>query len=427
MRKHWIALCLVLCLALGLTACGAKDTQGQADGSSVSAGQQASRIAGMVLDATEDTLILRADSGVEYVMDLYGAEIRVEGGLVAGMRVDVAYEGELAESGPKPHVLTVSALESTETDLLHTGSTVDGSVLEAGGSRLTIRTAAGRRCVFETVKASRFEEHQWVRVTYDGDLSAGNTVVQDVTLCTDLPDCYQVKAGRRRYDQETDILQFRTQAGVDYEADLAYVETNVPAGFDARTQLTVYYQAAGRSEERAAPAPIRVVKVEDSRFTGASRLQATVESWDEDSGALTVHTDDGRVLTVWVWLSQLQGEAAEDGLQAGDGVCLYYTGSVEGSDVSRMDLQQVERTAKAAEHRSSVAGEVQRVEKKGLVLETDDGRTLRFARTESSDSLPDGLETGDWVRVEYTGWLGTEEDSADASRAVLARVALAVR
>lgn len=422
-NKGWLGLCLAAALALGLAACG-----GQADVASSTSEAQLPQVSGLVLDATEDTLILRTDGGMEYVMDLYGADIQVEGGLAAGMQVDVAYTGQLSQSGPHARASVVTPGQATAADALHTGCTVDGSVLETGDGTLTVRTGAGKEHTFATTKGARFAVHQWVRVTFDGDLAAGaaSVVVQDVEPCTQLPDCYQMPVTLRRYEQETDTLRFVTQAGEEYEEDLAYVETDVPGGFDERTPLTAYYQVAGQPEEDG-PVPIRLLKVEDARMTGESRLYATVESWDEDRGELVVHTLDGRVLTFWLYLRQLDEESAQQGLRPGDGICFYYSGALAGTDLSDVEVSRAERTAKAAEHRSSLAGEVASAGSGRLTLEAEDGRRIRFTRTESADSLPEGLAEGDWVRVEFTGWLGDGEDDADASRAELARVALAGR
>lgn len=432
MKKKWTALLLALCLAASLAACGGgesgREEENQAAASAMPEGDL-KQVSGTVLDAAGEKLILRTDSGLEYAMSLHKTNIDIEGGLVNGMRVDITYKGELSETGPAPRAVTITQGEAAAADGLHTGSTVDGSVVTASNNELTVRTPAGKEYVFATASAGQYESDQWLRITFDGEAKPGQAssgvVVKKIRPCVDQPDCYVFSAVLQKYDDETDLLKFRTDAGTEYEVSLADAETRIPMGFVGGGKLFVYYQLAGQPGE-SGPAPIRVLRVADQRITAANELYATVESWD-DNGKAVLHTLDGRVLTFWFGKSLLDADSAEDGLQEGDGVKLTYTGALEGGNTANVKLLKVTRTAKAVELRNALTGTVKKVEDKALTLEADDGRTLRFAKLESADSLPEGLKKGDYVRVEFSGWLGAPQNNADASQATLARVTLALQ
>lgn len=428
--KRWTAFCLTLCLALGLAAC-AGQSAGQ-DGASgvVSEVFAPESFKGVVLDATQDTLIVRTVSGLEYVLDIRRAELAVEPAV--GMTVVVEYEGELTGTGRGAKVVRVSQGEASGVEPEYTGSTVDGGVVGQDSDTATIRTAQGNDYTFAVsntvLKLNKgFAKDLWVRVVFDGmadGADADEAAVERVTELADEPDTYVMPVKLRKYDDEKDTLRFASEDGVVREVSLENVETMIPAGFQDDSELYVYYRwLPGKDAE--GNRKLQVIRVADQRVVGSQSLHLVVEHYDNQSGKLTGHALDGRVFQFWVKASQLEEGLQKDGGPGeGDAIRVDYTGSLLGTDTSGWTVTAVERTAKSTELVSSVQGTVARTGG-SFALKADDGRMLTFPKMEEG-AVPEPIAEGDTVRAFFTGWLGSEDDAADTAGATLTRVAYAL-
>ena len=144
-------------------------------------------------------------------------------------------------------------------------------------------------------------------------------------------------------------------------------------------------------------------------FPPVRQLEGVVERAEEDA-ALCCTCADGRVITVYGKQSGTQEE-----LDAGDVVRVSYTGELMGTDTRQMKVQKIELRAAALDAETSVLGTVSQVSGSAITLEACDGRTLHFSQLAPGGENLIRAEKGDTVRVYYTGWLGTPQDTADTS------------
>ena len=102
-----------------------------------------------------------------------------------------------------------------------------------------------------------------------------------------------------------------------------------------------------------------------------------------------------------------------------------YTGELMGTDTRQMKVQKIELRAAALDAETSVLGTVSQVSDSAITLEACDGRTLHFSQLAPGGEISSELKKGDTVRVYYTGWLGTPQDTADTSGAKVVRAVFA--
>ena len=384
-------------------------------------------VSGVVLDVTKDSLILRTPAGEEYVFKLDGDEIPEGQEVLNGSYVEVQYTGLLQGLGGNVNVVRVEKSEARTLGEEQTNSLARGRVTAFQEDGVTICTESGEEYVFNLSQALQrvqggIREELWLQLVFDGsedELSLA--MVKRAEEAALAPDTYQFSAKVDRYDPDRDTLSFTTKGGQKYEVSLEEAEVLLDGGFQGGETVTVFYQWAQQAQEDG-PREIRVLRVADAALAGVPQLYGVVESYDENSGKLVVHTMDGRVLTAWISASQVP----EEGLDKNDGLLMTYSGWIEGSSMKNARITSIETEGKGLANESVLLGTVEGLPEGGLVLKAQDGRTLEFTETSSANSIPAAIREGDRVCVSFTGWLGSEEDDCDTQHAVVTHVAYAL-
>ena len=200
-------------------------------------------------------------------------------------------------------------------------------------------------------------------------------------------------------------------------------------GLRTGSQVVVYSRGQLAADGEKAQQAL-VYRVSDVRLSPVRQLEGVVERAEEDGG-LVLHLCDGRVITVYGKQSGTQDELVaakvchEVGLDAGDVVRVSYTGELMETDTRQMKVQKIELRAAALDAETSVLGTVSQVSGSAITLEACDGRTLHFSQLAPGGEISSELKKGDTVRVYYTGWLGTPQDTADTSGAKVVRAVFA--
>ena len=140
------------------------------------------------------------------------------------------------------------------------------------------------------------------------------------------------------------------------------------------------------------------------------RFYGVVESFDEDEGLLTVHLLTGETLELFVDEALIPS----DGLDKNDTICVAYDGWLNGEDVRKLEIEEIEVETKGSNSENSVAGTIWELGEDFFTLRTMDGRTLRFTEKAGEDSVPENVVVGTAVRVYFTGWLTGEDQEENA-------------
>ena len=125
---------------------------------------------------------------------------------------------------------------------------------------------------------------------------------------------------------------------------------------------------------------------------------------------LTVHLLTGETLELFVDEALIPS----DGLDKNDTICVTYDGWLNGEDVRKLEIEEIEVETKGSNSENSVAGTIWELEEDFFTLRTMDGRTLRFTEKAGEDSVPENVVVGTAVRVYFTGWLTGEDQEENA-------------
>ncbi len=417
-----------LCVVMLFTACGASKPQTNSISSqSEEMPENMTSVYGEVLDYTDDTLILRTNGGLEYVLKLGTDTILPSEGLAAGAKVEVMYQGSLSGKGEnRPDIYCIRTAQAQAADPVYTGSTIDGVVTRAALNDTSIRTSSGKEYTFataDTVNALRdgAAVGMWVRIVFDGELNGSDTsgvVVRNVLECAVQPVAVQTLATVKSYDEQKHSMTVQTNCGGRYTFDTQYVEFDTPNGFYEGGKILVYSRGQLVEEDVQNPQCV-VYRVSDVRLAPTSQFDAVLEKQSE-TGTLVLHLADGRVLEMYA-----NSSTDDEQPQAGDVIRVHYTGELCGTDLSRMKVKRIEVRTDAQEADMSIQGEIIKIAKSSISLRLEDGCELHFTQLSQGCELSQKLQAGDTARVYYTGWLGSQEDSSDTSDARVTRVVFA--
>ncbi len=368
----------------------------------------AKSVEGLVLDAADGLLILRAVEGTEYVFRMEGAQDHVEGGTAAGQFVRVWYSGALESTNARNvKLLRIEAAQETQPDTYDMGCMAEGSIVSLNEWRITIRTAAGEEYTFMASENVRAVEEpavgMWVRIHFDG--TPGSAVVSRVTESINAADVFSVAGILRSFDEEAGTVTLQADSGGMYTFDTSTAEIAAPDGlWSGSRRYVAYYRgtAAPKATEHAV-----LLRLSAEKLAGNQVLQGTVCGMQEKRGTLDICTADGRVINFPLGSAVFQGD---DGVQEGDGISITYTGCISGTHLQEVEIISVSvRNANGA-NENSVLGDVYGVTDRTLTLTAADGRLLQFPLPEGK-YFPERMAKGDTVRVTYTGWIAGDDTS----------------
>lgn len=418
------ALCLVLCLS----GCGWRETldslfravspvQPVSESNSTVAPDTAAlpgdakSVEGLVLDASDGMLILRAVEGGEYVFRMEDAQDLVEGGTAAGQFVRLWYHGAIEGTNARNvKVLRVEAAQETQPDTYDRNCIAEGCVVSFNEWRITIRTVGGEEYIFmagENTRAMQeLAEGMWVRVYFDG--TPDSAVVSRVTESVNAADVFTVVGVLRGMDETAGTLTLRADGGGTYTFDAGGVEMIAPDGIWAdERRFVLSYRGSASPQDTGYAVLLRMCA---EKAAGEQVVQGVVCDVNENRGTLDMCTADGRVLTFSTGKTILKNE---NGVRPGDGVTITYTGCISGTSMHDVEVISLSLRSGGGTVESSVLGEVFRVTDHLLTLKAADGRTLQFPLPEGK-YFPERMAQGDTVYVTYTGWIPGEDTSCAA-------------
>ncbi|MDO5417137.1 MAG: hypothetical protein Q4F29_08060 [Lachnospiraceae bacterium] len=140
-------------------------------------------IAGVIQDATMNTVTIQAASGKTYQFSTMIAQtVTGDKGIAVGENVEITYLGELAEGDGGNTALRVITEEGSG-DADATYKALTGSFVSGADGSVTIQAEDGSEFTFalgENVDVSDFEAGEAVEVIYEGSLTSQNAVAEGV-------------------------------------------------------------------------------------------------------------------------------------------------------------------------------------------------------------------------------------------------------
>lgn len=370
--------------------------------------EDAKSIEGLVLDASDGLLILRAVEGGEYVFRMEGAQDLVEGGTAAGHFVRLWYSGVLEDTNARNvKLLRIETAQEIQPDTYDRNCMAEGYIVSCNDWRITLCTASGDEYTFmagENVRAAQeLTEGMWVCVYFDG--TPGASVVSRVSQSISAADVFTVIGTLRGVDEEAGTITLQADGGGQYTFSKDSAQIVAPNGLwaDKRRFVLSYRGTAAPGETEHAV----LLRVCAEKAAGDQTVQGVVCDINETRKTVSLCTANGRVLTFPTGSEVFQ---SEKGVHIGDSIAVTYTGCINGEDMHEVEVVSL---AVHGASESSVVGEVYGVTDKTLTLCADDGRMLQF-RLPSGKYFPERMKKGDTIRVTYVGWIESE-DTANAS------------
>ena len=375
--------------------------------------KDAQTASGVVLDITQDTLILRTNAGMEYVLDLGGDEIPPDVEVLNGSFVKIYYDGDLQLEPNHVDVLYIEPDESDEVAAGYQNSTADGRVVALTKDTLELETETGAVYSFSIAQAKqkmngKLEEGSFVRLTFDGMASdTEKALVKQITELELTGIVASTPVTVQQYDDKTKMLTVETWDGVQGTFSTKQVQCGADAWEDLEWEEAVVYANTDVADDGWYLGKVlKVVPADDAR----QQMYGVVESFDSEQGMLLLHSMTGETLE----LSLDEEMVPSEGLDKNDTVCVTYEGWLNGADAREMELTEIEVESKGSKSENSIAGMVWELDEESMTLRTMSGKTLHFTQKAAEQSVPETVAVGNPVRVYFTGWLTGENEEENA-------------
>lgn len=375
--------------------------------------KDAQTASGVVLDITQDTLILRTNAGMEYVLDLGGDEIPPDVEVLNGSFVKIYYDGDLQLEPNHVDVLYIEPDESDEVAAGYQNSTADGRVVALTKDTLELETETGAVYSFSIAQAKqkmngKLEEGSFVRLTFDGMASdTEKALVKQITELELTGIVASTPVTVQQYDDKTKMLTVETWDGVQGTFSTKQVQCGADAWEDLEWEEAVVYANTDVADDGWYLGKVlKVVPADDAR----QQMYGVVESFDSEQGVLLLHSMTGETLE----LSLDEEMVPSEGLDKNDTVCVTYEGWLNGADAREMELTEIEVESKGSKSENSIAGMVWELNEESMTLRTMSGKTLHFIQKAAEQSVPETVAVGNPVRVYFTGWLTGENEEENA-------------
>ena len=375
--------------------------------------KDAQTASGVVLDITQDTLILRTNAGMEYVLDLGGDEIPPDVEVLNGSFVKIYYDGDLQLEPNHVDVLYIEPDESDEVAAGYQNSTADGRVAALTKDTLELETETGAVYSFSIAQAKqkmngKLEEGSFVRLTFDGMASdTEKALVKQITELELTGIVASTPVTVQQYDDKTKMLTVETWDGVQGTFSTKQVQCGADAWEDLEWEEAVVYANTDVADDGWYLGKVlKVVPADDTR----QQMYGVVESFDSEQGVLLLHSMTGETLE----LSLDEEMVPSEGLDKNDTVCVTYEGWLNGADAREMELTEIEVESKGSKSENSIAGMVWELNEESMTLRTMSGKTLHFTQKAAEQSVPETVAVGNPVRVYFTGWLTGENEEENA-------------
>lgn len=375
--------------------------------------KDAQTASGVVLDITQDTLILRTNAGMEYVLDLGGDEIPPEVEVLNGSFVKIYYDGDLQLEPNHVDVLYIEPDESDEVAAGYQNSTADGRVVALTKDTLELETETGAVYSFSIAQAKqkmngKLEEGSFVRLTFDGMASdTEKALVKQITELELTGIVASTPVTVQQYDDKSKMLTVETWDGVQGTFSTKQVQCGADAWEDLEWEEAVVYANTDAADDGWYLGKVlKVVPADDAR----QQMYGVVESFDSEQGVLLLHSMTGETLE----LSLDEEMVPSEGLDKNDTVCVTYEGWLNGVDTREMELTEIEVESKGSKSENSVAGMVWELNEESMTLRTMSGKTLHFTQKAAEQSVPETVAVGNPVRVYFTSWLTGENEEENA-------------
>lgn len=368
---------------------------------------------GVVLDITEDSLILRTSAGMEYVLDLDGDEIPQGTQVLNGSFIKIYYDGDLQIEPNNVDILYIEADQSEEMEAFYKNSTVDGRVVSVTEDTLKLETHTGTVYTFSIAQAKqnmngKLEKGAFVRLTFDGrPFETEQALVKQITELELTGVVRSTPVTVQQYDEENETLTVKTWDGTKQSFSTKNVECGAADWQELEWEEAVVFSDSDVQDEGWLYGKVlKVLSADDAKQC----FYGVVESFDEDEGLLVAHLTTGEVLELFVDETQVPSE----GLDKNDTICVTYDGWLNGEDVRELEIEEIEVQAKGSKSENSIAGTVWELGEDSFTLRTMDGRTLQFTEKAGEDSVPETVVVGSAVRVYFTGWMTGEAPEENA-------------
>lgn len=375
--------------------------------------KDAQTASGVVLDITQDTLILRTNAGMEYVLDLGGDEIPPDVEVLNGSFVKIYYDGDLQLEPNHVDVLYIEPDESDEVAAGYQNSTADGRVVALTKDTLELETETGAVYSFSIAQAKqkmngKLEEGSFARLTFDGMASdTEKALVKQITELELTGIVASTPVTVQQYDDKTKMLTVETWDGVQGTFSTKQVQCGADAWEDLEWEEAVVYANTDVADDGWYLGKVlKVVPADDAR----QQMYGVVESFDSEQGVLLLHSMTGETLE----LSLDEEMVPSEGLDKNDTVCVTYEGWLNGADAREMELTEIEVESKGSKSENSIAGMVWELNEESMTLRTMSGKTLHFIQKAAEQSVPETVAVGNPVRVYFTGWLTGENEEENA-------------
>lgn len=375
--------------------------------------KDAQTASGVVLDITQDTLILRTNAGMEYVLDLGGDEIPPDVEVLNGSFVKIYYDGDLQLEPNHVDVLYIEPDESDEVAAGYQNSTADGRVAALTKDTLELETETGAVYSFSIAQAKqkmngKLEEGSFVRLTFDGMASdTEKALVKQITELELTGIVASTPVTVQQYDDKTKMLTVETWDGVQGTFSTKQVQCGADAWEDLEWEEAVVYANTDVADDGWYLGKVlKVVPADDAR----QQMYGVVESFDSEQGVLLLHSMTGETLE----LSLDEEMVPSEDLDKNDTVCVTYEGWLNGADTREMELTEIEVESKGSKSENSIAGMVWELNEESMKLRTMSGKTLHFTQKAAEQSVPETVAVGNPVRVYFTGWLTGENEEENA-------------
>lgn len=375
--------------------------------------KDAQTASGVVLDITQDTLILRTNAGMEYVLDLGGDEIPPEVEVLNGSFVKIYYDGDLQLEPNHVDVLYIEPDESDEVAAGYQNSTADGRVAALTKDTLELETETGAVYSFSIAQAKqkmngKLEEGSFVRLTFDGMASdTEKALVKQITELELTGIVASTPVTVQQYDDKSKMLTVETWDGVQGTFSTKQVQCGADAWEDLEWEEAVVYANTDVADDGWYLGKVlKVVPADDAR----QQMYGVVESFDSEQGVLLLHSMTGETLE----FSLDEEMVPSEGLDKNDTVCVTYEGWLNGADTREMELTEIEVESKGSKSENSIAGMVWELNEESMTLRTMSGKTLHFTQKAAEQSVPETVAVGNPVRVYFTGWLTGENEEENA-------------
>lgn len=375
--------------------------------------EDAQTASGVVLDITEHSLILRTSAGMEYVLDLDGDEIPEGTEVLNGSFVKIYYEGDLQLESNNVDVLYIEADQSEEVEAGYKNSTADGRVVGLTKDTLKLETETGAVYSFSIAQAKqkmngKLEEGSFVRLTFDGMASdTEKALVKQITELELTGVVHTTPVTVQEYDDKEDTLTVKDWDGVQSTFSIKDVQCGADDWEALEWEDAVVYSDTDVGDNGWHLGKVLKVVPADK---AEQCFYGVVESFEEDTGDLLVHLMTGELLE----FSIDEEMVPSDGLDKNDTICVSYDGWLNGSDVRKVELKEIEVQAKGTQSENSIAGTVWELEKDVITIRTMDGRSIQFSEKAAEQSIPETVAVGNSVRVYFTGWLTGEKEQENA-------------